>query len=41
MLDVVRQKCTFKGMQPPTFDELQPSRGLLEAAGRPCEAISI
>ena len=34
MLDVLRQKCTFKGIQPPTFDELQPSRQLLEGNWR-------
>ena len=34
MLDVLRQKCAFKSRQPPTFNELQPSRGLLEASWR-------
>ena len=34
MLDVLRQKCKFKGIQPPTFDELQPSRALLEGGWR-------
>ena len=32
MLDVLRQKCAFKDIQPTTFDELQPSRGLLEGS---------
>ena len=34
MLDVLRQKCAFKGIRPPTFDELQPSRELLEGSWR-------
>ncbi|MDE2824352.1 MAG: nucleotidyl transferase AbiEii/AbiGii toxin family protein [Chloroflexota bacterium] len=34
MLDVLRRKCAFKGIQLPTFEELQPSRGLLEGSWR-------
>ena len=34
LLDVLRQKCAFKGIQPPALDELEPSRPLLEASWR-------
>ena len=34
MLDVLRQKCAFKGIEQPTLDELQPSRSLLESSWR-------
>ena len=32
LFDVLRQKCTFKGVEPPTHHRLEPSRPLLEGS---------
>ena len=32
LFDVLRQKCAFKGVEPPAYDRLEPSRPLLEGS---------
>ena len=32
LFDVLRQKCAFKGVEPPAYDRLEPSRAILEGS---------